>query len=81
MQSLEGESAEMSHFRKDDVSLRCWFRTDRWLKQDKKWFFHTRERTLEGPYSSRQDAMDGLVQYVHRQSNDLPAWRTQHRVA
>ena len=70
----------MSRFRKDDESLRCWFRTDRWMMQNKKWFFHTRERTLEGPFASRQDAVDGLTIYIDQNSSTRPTWTRQRRV-
>lgn len=40
------------------------FRSDRVQQDGGKWFFSTREGTLEGPYDERFLAMDALEKYI-----------------
>jgi len=34
------------------------------FEESGKWFFFTREKTIEGPYHSRSDADNGLEFYI-----------------
>jgi len=42
-----------------------------------KWFFFTREKTIEGPYRSRNDANTGLELYVSKALAGLPPTSSQ----
>ena len=55
MQVRAGEAGFQDHFR-------C----DRYMKLNNEWHFTTREQTVEGPYSSKQAAADGLKHYLYR---------------
>ncbi len=39
-------------------------RTDRLVQENDKWFVHTLEGTLEGPFDSDIQALNQLIQYV-----------------
>jgi len=54
----------MTELRRSDKESRAWFRSSRFFKQDGKWFFYTREGTMEGPFSELQDAEQRLSEYV-----------------
>ena len=54
----------MTDVRKTDKELRAWFRSSRFFKQEGKWFFYTREGTMEGPFSELQDAEARLNEYI-----------------
>ncbi|MDO3721739.1 DUF6316 family protein [Marinobacter sp. chi1] len=49
---------------------RHWFRSDRYALVNGKWFFQTREGTVEGPYDSHQEAQQVLLLYL-RHSDDM----------
>ncbi len=50
--------------REDDQNQKTWFRSDRFFNEGPDWFFSTRENTVEGPFSSREDAEAGLMMYL-----------------
>jgi Domain of unknown function (DUF6316) len=54
----------MSRKRKDDPLERIWFRTDRLLEDRGKWYFLTREATVQGPFDCRSDALERLETYT-----------------
>ncbi|WP_250656387.1 DUF6316 family protein [Alkalimarinus coralli] len=49
--------------------IKTWFRSDRFLCVNEKWFFITRELTQEGPFDSRGEAELELNLYI-RHVND-----------
>jgi hypothetical protein len=58
--------------RKDDPQVgHSWFRTDRIAQDGGKWFFHTREGTIEGPFECRMSAVNQLEMYVRLAINDF----------
>ena len=62
----------MSARRKDDApESRSRFRTDRMVQDGGKWFFLTREGTVEGPFSCRADAVDQLERYIRMANFDM----------
>ena len=61
----------MAHKRKSDLKVKAWYRTDRMLEHDGKWFFHTREKTIEGPFNSERDAASQLALYISLQHSGL----------
>jgi len=48
----------------DGDSGRSWFRTDRLVQEGDKWFFLTREGTVEGPFETKLDASERLELYA-----------------
>jgi hypothetical protein len=54
----------MTETRKNDKESRAWFRSSRFFQEEGKWFFYTREGTMEGPFSELQDAEHRLEEYV-----------------
>ncbi|MEH6635209.1 MAG: DUF6316 family protein [Halioglobus sp.] len=42
--------------RKNDSETQFHFRTDRIFEESGKWFFHTREGTIEGPFTDELEA-------------------------
>lgn len=50
--------------RSEDQEDKARFRTDRFFCQDGQWYFTTRENTIKGPYSSREDAQQELMMYL-----------------
>ena len=50
---------------------RSWFRSDRLVREGGKWFFLTREGTVEGPFDSKIEASDRLEVYAKVMSMDL----------
>jgi len=50
--------------REDDLKYRNWFRSDRMFEEGGRWFFFTREGTIEGPCNSRGDAEAALEIYL-----------------
>ena len=54
----------MTDARKSDEKSKAWFRSSRFFKQQGKWFFYTREGTMEGPFSELQDAENRLNEYI-----------------
>ena len=39
-------------------------RTSRTFKEDGRWFFKTREKGLEGPYGTQDEANEAMNQYI-----------------
>ena len=54
----------MKDARRSDKESRAWFRSSRFFKEEGKWFFYTREGTMEGPFSELQDAEKRLEEYI-----------------
>ncbi len=62
----------MAPRRKDDDPIsRSRFRTDRMVQDGGSWFFLTREKTIEGPFECRADAIDQLEVYIRLARNDM----------
>jgi hypothetical protein len=62
----------MTDVRRDDnLPGKSWFRTDRLVNEGGRWFFITREQTVEGPFDSRAEAIERLAVYVRLAENDL----------
>ena len=55
--------------RDKDQETKTFFRSDRFFCEGGKWYFTTRENTIEGPYDSRADAEQELMLYL-RQMNE-----------
>lgn len=55
----------------DDEGGRSWFRTDRLVQEGDKWFFLTREGTVEGPFDTRMQAGERLEVYAQVMSLHL----------
>jgi len=53
----------MDH-RQDDNDKKAWFRSQRFFSEGNKWYFTTRENTIEGPFDSREDAEQELMMYL-----------------
>ncbi len=54
----------MSVCRKSDIGTQSHFRSNRFIEEEGKWFFYTREGTLEGPYGSKAGAVSRLDNYI-----------------
>ena len=54
----------MSEFRKGDVQSYSKYRSSRYYKDSGKWYFYTREATIEGPFEHRWEAEENLETYV-----------------
>lgn len=54
----------MSERRKGDQDQRPRFRTDRFIHNQEKWYYETREGTTEGPFRTRLEAEEHLRNYV-----------------
>jgi hypothetical protein len=54
----------MAHKRETDPKVKAWYRTDRMVEHGGKWFFHTRENTIEGPFNCEHDAQFQLETYI-----------------
>jgi hypothetical protein len=61
----------MADKRETDPVKRSWFRTGRFTEDHGLWFFHTREQTIEGPFSSMLDAQIQLERYIKVQISGL----------
>ena len=55
---------EMRDVRRSDKEPKKWFRSSRFFKQEGKWFFYTREGTMEGPFSDLDRAAERLQEYI-----------------
>jgi hypothetical protein len=55
----------MARKRQTDPKILTWFRTDRMVRDQGNWFFHTREQTIEGPYYSELQAQTQLDLYIN----------------
>jgi len=47
-------------------AARPWFRTERYYHTNDGWWFLTREKTEEGPFSSQLEAENELQGYIRR---------------
>lgn len=54
----------MSDKRRNETESKAWYRSQRFIEHDGKWFFLTREGSTEGPFESKQDAMEQLEKWV-----------------
>jgi hypothetical protein len=55
----------MARKRKSDPpGARTRYRTNRFVQEGKKWFFFTREGTIEGPFENEFRASEGLQVYL-----------------
>ena len=54
----------MSDRRKKDSDAYTKFRPSRFVKEGGKWYFSTREGTMEGPFELKPDAEDRLNSYI-----------------
>ena len=50
--------------RKDDPVKKSWFRSERFIQEGGKWFFFTREGTIEGPFEDKLAAVRQLDIYL-----------------
>ena len=50
--------------RKADQRTQSHFRTNRVFKEGDKWFFHTREGTIEGPFHNELEARVQIDSYI-----------------
>ena len=57
--------------RKDDAAGYTRFRSERFTRQHGKWYFFTREGTVEGPFDYRRAAEIRLEQYIKVMSSGL----------
>ena len=55
----------------DPNGSQTWFRSDRLVRENGKWFFLTREGTVEGPYDSELEANQHLETYASVMSSNL----------
>ncbi len=51
--------------RNTDTKVQVWYRTDRIFEHNKEWYFHTREKTIEGPFQSQRDSLEQLEMYIN----------------
>ena len=54
----------MSTQRKSDKQASKHFHADRYFQSGGQWFFNTREGTTEGPFTTRESAVDYFKVYV-----------------
>lgn len=65
--------------RKDDPPVsRTRFRTDRLVADGGKWFFLTREGSVEGPFDSREDAEEQLEVYIRLMGSGVLPTNSNH---
>ncbi|MCB1707924.1 MAG: hypothetical protein KDI10_04200 [Halioglobus sp.] len=57
--------------RRDDSGAYTRFRSNRFCQQGGKWFFFTRERTMEGPFDYRAAAEIRLADYIKVMTSGL----------
>ena len=60
---LSGELDQAARYRQGEEPSNH-FRSDRFLLRDGSWYFHTRENTWQGPFSTKRDAGQGLARYL-----------------
>ena len=53
----------MDDQRKTDIEINTLFRTSRFVQTGGKWFFFTREGTMEGPFGFKHEAEERLETY------------------
>jgi hypothetical protein len=49
---------------RQNEEIKRWFRSDRFIIVDQKWYFTTRENRDVGPFKSRADAEHGLQLFI-----------------
>jgi hypothetical protein len=57
-----------------DEENKHWFRSDRFIIIDHKWYFTTRENRDVGPFKNRADAVHGLelfIECIDKQNKDV----------
>lgn len=54
----------MSKRRKSDSEFKQWFRSDRFFQNERKWYFDTREGSVQGPFENKSEAQYSLEKYV-----------------
>jgi hypothetical protein len=54
----------MTGKRKTDVTHQTRFRSGRFFKNNGKWYFNTREGTMEGPFEEQTEAESKLNEYI-----------------
>jgi hypothetical protein len=54
----------MTEKRREDGKPRAWFRSGRFFQEEGKWYFYTREGTMEGPFPELVDAEKRLEEYI-----------------
>jgi len=59
------EEVMMTAMRKDDVKTHTRHRENRFFHSMERWYFLTREGTVEGPFEHRDDAQDMLETYLN----------------
>jgi Domain of unknown function (DUF6316) len=71
------EIGQMTDKRKTDVLPQTRFRSGRFFKNEGKWFFNTREGTMEGPYEELAGAESRLKEYIKiMNSGFMPKYST-----
>ena len=45
-------------------NTKTWYRSDRFMHVNDKWYFLTREQTQVGPFDSREEAERELIYYI-----------------
>ncbi len=53
----------MHSHRRTDKEATTKYRTGRYYKDGEKWYFYTREGTMEGPFAFKQEAEERLENY------------------
>ena len=48
----------------DESETRTFFRSDRLQQDGGKWYFYTREGTMEGPFEDKVEALEALDKYI-----------------
>jgi len=61
----------MEAIRKDDLETQVRFRSDRMFKHSNKWYFCTREGTIQGPFEDQFEANYQLKIYIDIRASDL----------
>ena len=57
--------------RNNDHETRSWFRADRFFQHEGKWYFHTREGSMEGPFDDRFKARERMDAYVKAMNSGM----------
>jgi len=48
----------------DTTASRTYFRSDRLQQDGGKWYFYTREGSMEGPFEDKVEALEALDKYI-----------------
>lgn len=62
---------DMSAKRKNDHQQRTWFRADRFFQHEGRWYFHTREGSMEGPFADRFAARERMEAYIKAMNSGM----------